>query len=263
MNAKEYREFCAEAQAIALQGYHGYSRRKLPENGREVLMSYDTLDKTFLVIETAFETLEHANPDAYIWGVSRWSGDWKASVTVGEKLQLRHALEAAGRVPKPRKDRFGDGFSDYHQSWFSMALADAADAEAPSKIDAVARECGMYDRIYSEGFAVQDNGEGPGEFDDPGVHFRKAAEDGSSHWRIGSIEQKIVFPHPSFPHWYVERVDDTSGYRVGVYNLTLDAALLYEAVPAPSPDQEYPVSSFVSWEEFENAEDKSAAPDIG
>lgn len=187
MNAKEYREFCAEAQAIALQGYHGYSRRKLPENGREVLMSYDTLDKTFLVIETAFETLEHANPDAYIWGVSRWSGDWKASVTVGEKLQLRHALEAAGRVPKPRKDRFGDGFSDYHQSWFSMALADVADAEAPSKIDANGwihppRPCG---NELQARFAVQDNGEGPGEFDG-----------------IGSIEQKIVFPHPSFPHWY-------------------------------------------------------------
>jgi hypothetical protein len=259
MTTDEYRELCAEAQAIALDGYH-YIRGTLPETGREVLLDYNELEKTYLVVETPLDTLEMANPNNFIWSVSRWSGDWKAVVSVDEALNLDDALVAADLLPKPRKDRFGDGFSDEHLGWFKLAMADVADAAEPSKIELVACETGMYAQLFEDGFHVALNG--TSQYDDEGIHFRKAAPDGESHWRVGCLDAKRGFVHPSNDLWYVERVDNETGRRIGISNLSLDECMRYEAIPTPSPDQNDPVAWFMSWDKFDVAEDKSVAPGI-
>jgi hypothetical protein len=257
MTADEYREFCADAQAIALDGYR-YERRRLPDTGRESLIDYDTGERTFIVVDTPLDTLEMANPDSFIWSVSRWSGDWKAVVCVDEALTLRDALEAAARLPQPRKDRFGDGFVDQHASWFKLAMSEVSEADRIDKIEAVARETGMYSRLFADGFRVDDNGNG--EYDEPGLHFRKDSPDGDAHWRIGTIHPKLGFAHPFHEIWYVEHVDDRTGHRIGVSNLPLGECMRYETVPAPSADQKDPVVWFGSWNEFDTTEDKSVSP---
>lgn len=263
MTADEYREFCADAQAIALDGYR-YERQKLPETGRESLMDY-VVDfrngsRSFIVIETPLDTLEMANPDSFIWSVSRWSGDWKASVSVGEALTLRDALAAAERLPVPRKDRFGDGFTDEYVGWFKMALAFVAEPDRLDKMEAVAKETGMYGRLFEEGFRLADNG--TGEFDDEGVHFRKKAPEGGSHWRIGGLDAKRILPHPTNEIWYVEHVENATGRRIGISNLSLLECMRYPTLPAPLAEQNDGVVWFGSWEEFESAEDRTICPAI-
>lgn len=257
MTADEYREFCADAQAIALDGYR-YERRKLPDTGRECLIDYSTGDRTFIVIETPLDTLDMANPESFIWSVSRWSGDWKAVVSVGEPLALRDALEAVERLPAPRKDRFGDGFTDHYVGWFKLAMADVADPDRLGKIEAVARETGLYDRLFDTGFRIAENGYG--EFDDEGVHFRKNAPDGCSHWRIGGLDAKRLLLHPSTDLWYVEHVENATGRRIGLSSFALSECMRYETLPAPVADQQDGVVWFASWEEFEAAEDRTLSP---
>lgn len=256
MRADEYKDFCAEAQALALEGQR-YKRIVLRDAGREVLADYSAADQAFTVIETALGTIDAADPRMPIWIASRWSFDWKANVTVHEALPLREAIEAAKLVPVPRKDRSGRSLTENYASWFKLALSGIVNPDDPEVIDTVARETGLYDDLFDDGFHIADNG--CGEFDHEGVHFHKPNPEGGSHWRIGTFDVRRGLTHPSQGLWYAEHVDD-SGRRVCVANLHLKDCLKYERIDRPSADQQDGVVCFDSWEHYEETEDRSFAP---